>query len=82
MIAGSPTIVTGTLRYARAMVSEVAHPSIGPLSVLGIPGKLSETPRAMRTAPPTPGQHTASVPQHDLGLTAGQIAALRAQHVV
>jgi len=50
MIAGSPTIVTGTLRYARDMVPEVAHPSIGLLSVLGIPVKLSETPGAMRTA--------------------------------
>ena len=82
MIAGSPTTVTGTLRYARAMVSEVAHPSIGPLSVLWIPGKLSETPRAIRTATTTPGQHTAWVLQHHSGLTAGQIAALRAQHVV
>jgi hypothetical protein len=37
MIARSPAIVTGTVRYVRDMVSEVAHPSIGPLSVLGIP---------------------------------------------
>jgi crotonobetainyl-CoA:carnitine CoA-transferase CaiB-like acyl-CoA transferase len=63
-------------------MSEVAHPSIGPLSVLGIPGKLSETPRARRTATTTLGQHTAWALQNHFGLTAGRIAALRAQHVV
>ena len=50
------------------MVAPVEHATIGALRLLGIPVKLSETPGAVRTAPPTLGQHTASVLTGDLGL--------------
>lgn len=60
---------------AREMVTTVAHPTIGPLHVLGVPIKLSETPGSVRTAPPLLGQHTTAVLQ-ELGLTADEIGAL------
>lgn len=61
---------------AREMVATVEHASIGALQVLGLPVKLSDTPGAVRSAPPLLGQHTAAVLRQDLGLTADQIDAL------
>jgi crotonobetainyl-CoA:carnitine CoA-transferase CaiB-like acyl-CoA transferase len=62
----------------RQMVQEVEHPLIGAIRVLGTPLKLSATPAAVRSAPPVLGQHTDAVLREDLGLTAEEIAALRA----
>jgi crotonobetainyl-CoA:carnitine CoA-transferase CaiB-like acyl-CoA transferase len=67
---------------AREMVAQVEHRTIGALRLLGVPIKLSETPGSVRTAPPTLGQHTDMVLGHDLDLSAGEIAALRARGVV
>ena len=58
---------------AREMVATVDHPTIGPLKVLGVPVKLSETPGSVRTAPPRLGEHTRSVLTNDLGMTPEEI---------
>jgi crotonobetainyl-CoA:carnitine CoA-transferase CaiB-like acyl-CoA transferase len=47
--------------HAREMVVELTHPDYGPLKVLGIPIKLSETPGAVVTAPPKLGEHNVDV---------------------
>jgi len=49
--------------------------------VLGVPLKLSDTPGAIRMAPPALGQHTDAV-LTELGLTDTDIAALRRSHIV
>lgn len=67
---------------ARDMVVRVAHPTIGSLPVLGIPVKLSDTPGAIRTAPPLLGQHTRAVLRDDVGLSDAAIDALSATGVV
>jgi crotonobetainyl-CoA:carnitine CoA-transferase CaiB-like acyl-CoA transferase len=67
---------------ARAMIAELQHPKAGTLNVLGTPLKLSDTPGAVRTAPPTLGEHTESVLTQDLGLTSSEVARLRAKGVV
>ena len=67
---------------AREMIAMVEHATIGPLKALGVPVKLSDTPGAVRTPPPTLGQHTDAVLRHDLGFTADAIAALRRQQVI
>ena len=64
------------------MIAELEHAAIGPLKMLGVPVKLSDTPAAVRTPPPTLGQHTDAVLQHDLGFDAEAIARLRSQRVV
>jgi len=46
---------------AREMVQQVEHATLGPIRVTGVPVKLSDTPGAVRSAPPTLGQHTESV---------------------
>jgi crotonobetainyl-CoA:carnitine CoA-transferase CaiB-like acyl-CoA transferase len=53
---------------AREMLVNVDHPSIGSLSVTGIPVKLSETPGAIRRPPPRLGEHTQQVLE-EFGIT-------------
>jgi crotonobetainyl-CoA:carnitine CoA-transferase CaiB-like acyl-CoA transferase len=67
---------------AREMIARVEHATIGPLRTLGVNVKLSQTPGAVRTAPPTLGQHTERVLRGDLQMSDADIAALRASQVV
>ncbi len=53
---------------ARGMRVEVPHPTLGTHRTLGVPVRLSETPGAVRTAPPLLGQHTRSALGELLGL--------------
>ena len=66
---------------ARRMIEVVEHAALGTMRVLGVPIKLSDTPGRVRTAPPTLGQHTNAV-LRDLGVTDGEIEALRAGGVI
>jgi crotonobetainyl-CoA:carnitine CoA-transferase CaiB-like acyl-CoA transferase len=67
---------------ARQMVETVEHASAGDIRVLGLPIKLSDTPGAIRSAPPTLGQHTDQILRTDVGLDVEQIARLHADRVV
>jgi formyl-CoA transferase/CoA:oxalate CoA-transferase len=67
---------------AREMIALVEHATIGPLKALGVPVKLSATPGAVRTPPPTLGQHTEAVLRHDLGFSTEAVADLRRQHII
>ncbi len=67
---------------ARQMIAELEHSTAGALKVIGTPMKFSDTPGAIRTPPPTLGQQTEAVLSGDLGFSADEIAALRAQGVV
>ena len=61
---------------ARAMIEAAEHTTLGAVRVLGLPIKLSDTPGAVRTAPPTLGQHTDQILRTDLSLTDAEIAHL------
>ncbi|MYA97710.1 MAG: CoA transferase [Nitrospinae bacterium] len=67
---------------AREMVVDVDVPVAGPTKVTGVPIKLSETPGAVRTPPPTLGQHTDEVLESVLGMDEAQRNALREDGVV
>jgi crotonobetainyl-CoA:carnitine CoA-transferase CaiB-like acyl-CoA transferase len=67
---------------AREMIALVEHATAGPLKALGVAVKLSDTPGAIRSAPPTLGQHTDAVLRDDLGLTSDAIADLRRRQVI
>ena len=67
---------------AREMIVPMHHAAAGDIRVLGTPIKLSDTPAAMRAAPPTLGEHTDSVLAQDLGLGGEVIGQLRATGVV
>ena len=62
---------------ARRMVETVTHLTAGPLRLLGVPIKLSDTPGAVSTPPPLLGQHTATVLERDLGLDRAAVDHLR-----
>jgi crotonobetainyl-CoA:carnitine CoA-transferase CaiB-like acyl-CoA transferase len=67
---------------AREMIAQLEHATIGPLRMLGVPVKLSDTPGTVRTPPPRLGEHTDVVLQHDLGFNAAAIADLRRRKVI
>ena len=67
---------------ARDMIAEVEHAAAGALRLIGVPIKLSENGGAVRSAPPTLGQHTATVLQGDLGLSQARLAELRAAKII
>jgi crotonobetainyl-CoA:carnitine CoA-transferase CaiB-like acyl-CoA transferase len=67
---------------AREMRQTVPHPTIGELETLGIATKLSETPGAIRSAPPRLGEHTRAVLGQDLGVSEDVIAKLAADGVI
>ncbi len=58
------------------MIEEVEHAIAGVVRVTGVPIKLSDTPGAVRSAPPRLGEHTERILREDAGLTAQEIAAL------
>jgi len=60
------------------MAPKVQHPELGEVALVGQAVKLSRTPAELRTATAALGQHTEDVLQ-DLGYSAGEIAAMRAE---
>jgi crotonobetainyl-CoA:carnitine CoA-transferase CaiB-like acyl-CoA transferase len=66
---------------AREMIYELIHPEYGPLRVLGIPIKLSETPGALESAPPRFGEHNREILQ-SLGYDDAAIAGFRRNNVI
>jgi len=56
----------------RAMVIALEHPIAGTIRQLGIPVKLSDTPGALHSPPPTLGQHTDAV-LRKIGFSADEI---------
>lgn len=67
---------------ARGMVSALDHTTLGTIRTLGTPLALSDTRPTLRTAPPTLGQHTSAVLQHDLGVAQDDVEALRSEGVI
>lgn len=68
---------------AREMAITMTHPlSTEPVSLVGSPIKLSETPVSYDHAPPTCGQHTQQVLANELGLSEEEIVRLREQGII
>lgn len=65
----------------RQMVVELPHPTMERVRLLGLPVKLSETPGAVRRAPPLLGQHTDEI-LRGLGISETEIARLRTSGII
>ncbi len=65
----------------RKMLVEIDHPTLGKVKQVGIGIKLSETPGAVRSLAPKPGQHTEEI-LLSLGYTRKGIAELRGSGAV
>lgn len=65
----------------RQMVVEREHPTAGPIRLLGLPVKLSDTPGGIDRVPPLLGQHSAEV-LREADYSEEEIAALAAQGIV
>jgi crotonobetainyl-CoA:carnitine CoA-transferase CaiB-like acyl-CoA transferase len=67
---------------ARAMIERLEHAVAGAIRVTGVPVKLSGTPGAVRTPPPTLGEHTSKILAGDVGMDEREIAELRARGAI
>jgi len=67
---------------ARGMIQRLEHAVVGSMRVTGVPVQLSDTPGAVRTPPPTLGQHTVEILTKDLGLSEAEVQSLRAEHAI
>jgi crotonobetainyl-CoA:carnitine CoA-transferase CaiB-like acyl-CoA transferase len=67
---------------ARGVKIELEHAAAGKLPMVASPMRFSGTPLEHKLAPPVLGQHTDEVLQQLLGLSAAQIAALRAEEAI
>jgi succinate--hydroxymethylglutarate CoA-transferase len=64
------------------MVTEVEHPTCGPMKLVSPPVKFSDTNPSIRSPPPTLGQHTTEVLTEVLGMKEGEIEALKSEGVI
>ena len=62
---------------ARGMVTEIQHPTCGPMKLVSPPVKYSETKPSIRSPPPTLGQHTDEVLTEILGMADAEIKQLK-----
>ena len=67
---------------ARDMIVDRPHATVGQVRMLGNPVKMSDTPPAITSAPPTLGQHTRAILRQDVGLSEEEIRALIASKAV
>jgi CoA:oxalate CoA-transferase len=81
-VRGLDEVLTDPQLAAREMVQTVHHPTAGPLNVLGVPIKLSDTPGSVVSPPPRLGEHTAAVLRRMLGVPLDVIAQLHRDAVI
>jgi len=81
-VRGLDEVLTDPQLVAREMIQSVAHPTAGPVKVLGVPIKLSDTPGRVDHAPPRLGEHTAAVLHTLLGLPPEEMARLSGDGVI
>jgi crotonobetainyl-CoA:carnitine CoA-transferase CaiB-like acyl-CoA transferase len=78
-----PDVVHNPQLLARGFFEEMDHPVTGRNLYSGLPLRLSRGPRRWnRTTTPTLGEHTDEVLRGELGLSADEVAHLRATGVV
>jgi crotonobetainyl-CoA:carnitine CoA-transferase CaiB-like acyl-CoA transferase len=67
---------------AREMLSEIHHPIVGQMKIVGVPIQFSETPVKVRSAAPLLGGHTEEVLRNILSLSDSEIQTMREEGVI
>ncbi len=67
---------------ARGAIVDMTHPRAGPVRMVNVPFRMSETPGAVRTPAPGLGEHTAQTLREMLGLSDEEIASLAASGTI
>jgi formyl-CoA transferase len=67
---------------ATGMLTEIVHPTRGPVVLPGWPVKMSGSPTPAITCPPTLGQHTDTVLHDILGMDETEIRELRGSQAI
>jgi crotonobetainyl-CoA:carnitine CoA-transferase CaiB-like acyl-CoA transferase len=81
-VADIDEVVVSPQLRARDMFVEVAHATLGPVVLTGIPVKLDGTPGTIRRGPPGAGQDNAHVYGNLLGIDADALARLSASGAI
>jgi crotonobetainyl-CoA:carnitine CoA-transferase CaiB-like acyl-CoA transferase len=64
------------------LVAQVDQPGMGPVHIVGFPGRASATPPTIRRPAPLLGEHTAEVLSQELGLSAEEIDRLATAGII
>jgi CoA:oxalate CoA-transferase len=78
----APEVMNDPHMHERGMLARVEHPELGPIVVPTNPLRLHGLPKAPLIPSPTVGQHNAEIYGGWLGLSADEIAALKAEGVI
>jgi crotonobetainyl-CoA:carnitine CoA-transferase CaiB-like acyl-CoA transferase len=78
----APEVMNDPHMHERGMLARVEHPELGPIIVPTNPMRLHGLPKAPLIPSPTIGQHNAEIYGDWLGLSADEIAALKAEGAI
>lgn len=78
----APEIMADPHMHARGMLERTDHPELGPITVPNSPLRLHGMDKVPLRPSPTPGQHNAEIYGGWLGLSAAEIAALKADGAI
>src|SRR5579863_9560117 len=78
----APEVMADRHMHERGMLEEIDHPELGPVTVPTTPLRLHGLEKAPAGPSPRVGQHNAEIYSGWLGLSAGEVAALKAEGVI
>jgi len=82
MVKELPEVIADPHLRARGTLRDVDHPELGPMTIFTSPIRLDRQPTATPSPAPTLGEDNESVYAEEFGLTADEIAAMRARGTI